>query len=152
MPEMKIYDFDKVIDRRGSGAVKTDALKNVYGSEDLVPLWVADMDFETPDFIVDALRKRLEHPVFGYTVLPEDYWATVKKWILEHHGWHAIFPLIPGAGVYYTMSHAVRGEMDLFVSKGMHTAAEAGIMAIAILLVSTTMRMITVYRRRKALK
>ena len=64
----------------------------------------------------------------------------------------AIFPLIPGAGVYYTMSHAVRGEMDLFVSKGMHTAAEAGIMAIAILLVSTTMRMITVYRRRKALK
>ena len=48
---MKIYDFDKVIDRRGSGAVKTDALKNVYGSEDLVPLWVADMDFATPDFI-----------------------------------------------------------------------------------------------------
>ena len=46
MPEMKIYDFDKVIDRRGSGAVKTDALKNVYGSEDLVPLWVADMDFD----------------------------------------------------------------------------------------------------------
>ena len=87
MSEMKIYDFDKVIDRRGSGAVKTDALKNVYGSEDLVPLWVADMDFETPDFIVDALRKRLEHPVFGYTVIPEDYWATVQKWILEHHGW-----------------------------------------------------------------
>ena len=57
MPEMKIYDFDKVIDRRGSGAVKADALKNVYGKEDLVPLWVADMDFETPDFIVDALRK-----------------------------------------------------------------------------------------------
>ena len=61
----------------------------------------------------------------------------------------AIFPLIPGAGVYYTMRHAVRGEMDLFVSEGMHTAAEAGIMAIAILLVSTTVRMINTYRRRK---
>lgn len=61
----------------------------------------------------------------------------------------AIFPLIPGAGVYYTMRHAVRGEMDLFVSEGMHTAAEAGIMAIAILLVSTTVRMINTHRRRK---
>lgn len=61
----------------------------------------------------------------------------------------AIFPLIPGAGVYYTMNHAVRGEMELFVSKGMHTAAEAGIMAIAILLVSTTMRMVNTYRRRR---
>ncbi len=81
------YDFDKVIDRRGSGAFKTDALKNVYGHEDLIPLWVADMDFETPDFVVDALRKRMEHPVFGYTVQPEDYWPTVAGWIHDRHGW-----------------------------------------------------------------
>lgn len=84
---MKRYDFDKVIERRGSGAVKTDALKKVYGNEELIPLWVADMDFETPDFITDALRERLEHPIFGYTVIPEDYWPTVRKWIEEHHGW-----------------------------------------------------------------
>lgn len=84
---MKRYDFDKVIERRGSGAVKTDALKKVYGNEELIPLWVADMDFETPDFITDALRERLEHPIFGYTVIPEDYWQTVRKWIEEHHGW-----------------------------------------------------------------
>ena len=86
-PDMKTYDFDKVIDRRGSGAVKTDALKNVYGKEELIPLWVADMDFETPDFIVDALKERLEHPVFGYTAEPDDYWPTVRKWISDHHGW-----------------------------------------------------------------
>lgn len=85
---MKRYDFDKVIERRGSGAVKTDALKKVYGNEELIPLWVADMDFETPDFITDALRERLEHPVFGYTVIPEDYWQTVRKWIKDHHGWN----------------------------------------------------------------
>ena len=84
---MKRYDFDKVIDRRGSGAVKTDALGKVYGKDDLIPLWVADMDFETPDFIVQALKERLEHPVFGYTVVPEDYWQTVQKWIVERHDW-----------------------------------------------------------------
>ena len=56
---MKIYDFDKVIERRGSGAVKTVALGKVCGKEELIPLWVADMDFETPDFITDALKERL---------------------------------------------------------------------------------------------
>ena len=84
---MKTYDFDKIIERRGTGAVKTDALKKVYGKEDLIPLWVADMEFETPDFIIEAIRKRLEHPVFGYTVMPEGYWETVKTWIEDHHGW-----------------------------------------------------------------
>ena len=84
---MKTYDFDKIIERRGTGAVKTDALKKVYGKEDLIPLWVADMEFETPDFIIEAIRKRLDHPVFGYTVMPEGYWETVKTWIEDHHGW-----------------------------------------------------------------
>ena len=68
---MRTYDFEKIIDRRGTGAVKTDALKNVFGKEELTPMWVADMDFETPDFIVEAIRKRLDHPIFGYTVEPE---------------------------------------------------------------------------------
>ena len=84
---MKTYDFDKVIDRRGTGAVKTDALGKVYGKDDLIPLWVADMDFETPDFIVEAIKERLTHPVFGYTAVPEDYWPVVQKWIADHHGW-----------------------------------------------------------------
>ena len=63
----KTYDFDKVVDRSGSHAIKFEALKEYFGREDLIPLWVADMDFETPDFIVEAMRKRLDHPVFGYT-------------------------------------------------------------------------------------
>ena len=84
---MKTYDFDKVVERKGTGAIKTDALGKVYGKDDLIPLWVADMDFETPDFIVEALKKRMEHPVFGYTALPDNYWETVSRWIEERHGW-----------------------------------------------------------------
>lgn len=85
---MKQYDFDKTIERKGTGAIKHDSLGKVYGNNDLIPLWVADMDFETPDFIVDALKKRLEHPVFGYTAEPEDFRPAIKDWIAEHHGWN----------------------------------------------------------------
>lgn len=85
--DMKKYDFDKVIDRRGTGAIKTDVLKEKFGREDLIPLWVADMEYETPDFITDALRARLDHSLFGYTAQPADYWPTVKKWISDHHQW-----------------------------------------------------------------
>lgn len=81
------YNFDKVIERRGTGALKVDALTERYGRPDLLPLWVADMDFETPDFITDALRERLSHSLFGYTIEPHDYWPTVAQWIKTHHGW-----------------------------------------------------------------
>lgn len=81
------YDFDKIIDRTGSGDLKHEVLKVRYGRDDLIPLWVADMDFETPPFILDAIRKRLEHPIFGYTVDPQEYWPTVATWIKEHHQW-----------------------------------------------------------------
>ena len=76
---MENYTFDTVIDRRGSGALKCDALPERYGRADLLPLWVADMDFPTPPFIVDALRRRLEHPIFGYTIEPDNYWPTVAR-------------------------------------------------------------------------
>ena len=84
---MRHYDFDKVIDRRGSGAIKVDAVQKVFGKDGLTPMWVADMDFETPEFIVDALKQRLEHPVFGYTAEPEDFRPAIMDWIYEHHGW-----------------------------------------------------------------
>lgn len=83
-----MYDFNKIIDRSGTNALKTDALAERYGRPDLLPLWVADMDFETPQFITEALRKRLDHSLFGYTMEPKEYWPTVIKWIEEHHHWH----------------------------------------------------------------
>lgn len=81
------YDFDKITDRLHSGALKHEVLRERYGRDDLLPLWVADMDFETPPFIVDALRKRLQHPVFGYTVDPVDFWPSVMSWLKERHDW-----------------------------------------------------------------
>lgn len=84
---MKIYDFNKPIDRRGSHCVKYDALGLFFGREDLLPLWVADMDFETPDFIIEALHRRLDHAVLGYPVQYDAYWQSVIDWIAGHHGW-----------------------------------------------------------------
>ena len=81
------YGFDKIIDRTGSGDLKHGVLKERYGRDDLLPLWVADMDFETPQFITDALRQRLEHSLFGYTVVPNGLWTSIIQWIHDHHQW-----------------------------------------------------------------
>ena len=81
------YNFDQIIDRRGSGAIKCDGLEQWYGNSELLPMWVADMDFATPDFIVDALKARLEHPIFGYTVEPERYRKAIIDWVATHHDW-----------------------------------------------------------------
>jgi len=85
---MEKHNFDKIIDRKGTGAIKTDLLNERYGRTDLLPLWVADMDFETPHFITEALRRRLEHSLYGYTAEPEEYWPAVTEWIAAHHGWN----------------------------------------------------------------
>lgn len=82
-----MYDFDRIIDRRGTGTVKIERLEELYGDRELLPLWVADMDFETPDFIIDALRRRLDHPVLGYTVEPPEYRPAIVDWIAARHGW-----------------------------------------------------------------
>ena len=66
------YNFDEVIERRGTDSVKWDGVKSVWGRDDLLPMWVADMDFRTPPFVMEALRKRLEHEVLGYTSACED--------------------------------------------------------------------------------
>ena len=81
------YNFDRIIDRSGTNALKYSVLKERYGRDDLLPLWVADMDFETPDFITDALRKRLDHSLFGYTSVPAELWDTIAKWVEDHHAW-----------------------------------------------------------------
>lgn len=82
-----LTDFNKIIDRSGSGDLKHEVLAERYGRSDLIPLWVADMDFETPAFITDALRQRLGHSLFGYTVEPKELWPTVTKWLKDHHAW-----------------------------------------------------------------
>ena len=81
------YCFDKLIDRRGSGAIMTDCLKARYGRDDLLALWIADMYFETPAPIRAALEKRLDHQIYGYSIAPESYWQSILDWERRIHGW-----------------------------------------------------------------
>ena len=77
------YDFDKVISRRGTDSYKWDSAE----SEHVLPMWVADMDFHTAPAIVDALRLRVEHGIFGYTRVPDSYYDAVTGWFMRRHGW-----------------------------------------------------------------
>ena len=81
------YDFDEVIERRGTGALKYEALLPRWGRDDLIPLWVADMDFRTPPFIMEAIRRRCEHEILGYTVKPRAFFEAIRAWVDRRHGW-----------------------------------------------------------------
>ena len=84
---MKQYNFDEVIERKGTNCIKYDALKERYGDDSLLPLWVADMDFKTPDFIINAIKKRCEHEVFGYTFGSDSYYESIINWVKYKHNW-----------------------------------------------------------------
>jgi cystathionine beta-lyase len=84
---MQNYNFDEFIDRRGTGALKTDSLKERYGRDDLIGLWVADMDFRTGDFITNALIKRCQEGIFGYSIPSENYAGSIINWVKNRHGW-----------------------------------------------------------------
>lgn len=81
------YNFDEVIDRRGTESIKWDAVGERWGRNDLLPLWVADMDFRTPPFIIEALRQRLEHEVLGYTFACESWHTSIINWLQQRYGW-----------------------------------------------------------------
>ena len=84
MPQI---NFDQIIDRSKSGAIYHEGLRQYFGRDDLLPLWIADMNFATPSFIIEALRKRLEHPILGYTQEPEAYRKAIIDWVGSHHQW-----------------------------------------------------------------
>lgn len=78
------YDFSRPTDRRGTDSYKWDSAPEA----DIIPLWVADMDFETFPGITEALQRRVAHGIFGYTRVPEAYYEAVCNWFGKHHGWH----------------------------------------------------------------
>lgn len=80
---MEKFDFDKLTARRGSNCYKWDEAAN----DEVIPLWVADMDFEVAPAIKEALRKRVEHGVFGYTMVPDSYYDAIINWFDNRHGW-----------------------------------------------------------------
>ncbi len=81
------YDFDRVIERKGTDCVKYDLADRLFEGTDILPMWVADMDFEVPPFITDAIAARNRHPVFGYTYRPERFYRALTSWLERRHGW-----------------------------------------------------------------
>lgn len=81
------YDFDRIIDRHGTNAVALEKLPLYFGTDQAEPFWVADTGFATPPFIIDALRQRLEHPIFGYTIEPPEFKPALVKWLHDRQDW-----------------------------------------------------------------
>ncbi|MEK4359645.1 PatB family C-S lyase [Paenibacillus sp. FSL M7-1455] len=80
-------NFDKPISRHMTGCEKWDGMKHIFGTADALPMWVADMDFESPPSVISALKERVEHGVFGYTMQTDEYKGAVAGWMKERHGW-----------------------------------------------------------------
>ena len=81
------YNFDEVIDRSHNRAAKYDERMKKFGREDVIPLWVADMDFRTAEPIIDALKERAEEGIWGYTSRPDSYFEAIRGWQKRRNGW-----------------------------------------------------------------
>lgn len=111
---MELYNFDKIIPRENTESVKYDIRKEVFGRSDVLPMWVADMDFETPEFIREAVIKRARHPIYGYSILSDEYFQAIINWVKNRHQWAirkewvsfspGIVPAINFAVLSYTQS------------------------------------------------
>ncbi len=84
---MNKYNFDEIVQREGTNCIKYDARSWAFNTNDVLPLWVADMDFKTPDFIVQAIKKRADHEIYGYTFNPETYFQAICGWMKRRHNW-----------------------------------------------------------------
>ncbi|NOX84743.1 MAG: putative C-S lyase [Chlorobi bacterium] len=82
-----MFDFDKIINREYTASVKYDLRQAYFGKADVLPMWVADMDFETPEFIRNAVMERAKHPVYGYSIRPDDYYQSIVGWLDRRINW-----------------------------------------------------------------
>lgn len=105
------YNFDAIINRRGTHAVKHD----IFDQESIIPLWVADMDFQAPDSVIEALKSRLEHPIFGYSFAIPELREILKARLAERYNWHVeLDDIVFMPGVMASLNHVLRvfGERD----------------------------------------
>ena len=103
------YDFDRVIDRRGTDCIKFDFAVEYGKPADVLPLWVADMDFPAPEGVLDALRRGVDHGIFGYSNAKDDYYEAVAGWFGRRFGWTPERSwLVKTPGVVYALAMAVR--------------------------------------------
>lgn len=82
-----VYDFDKIIDRKHTNCIKYDFTEEFHRPSDVMPLWVADMDFQAPEEVREALKRAAEHGIYGYTDTKKDYNDTVIRWFEEGFSW-----------------------------------------------------------------
>jgi cysteine-S-conjugate beta-lyase len=82
-----MWNFDEPDRREGTDCIKYDRREEIFGVKNIIPMWVADMDFNTPDFVVESLQKRLEHEIFGYSFRPDEYYTSIIKWLKSRHNW-----------------------------------------------------------------
>ncbi|HPQ03720.1 MAG TPA: aminotransferase class I/II-fold pyridoxal phosphate-dependent enzyme, partial [Bacillota bacterium] len=81
------YDFDQVLDRRNTNCEKWDYLEEHFGRADVLPMWVADMDFPSPPEVVQAIQERAKHPSYGYTGTSDSFFDSIVGWMDRRHGW-----------------------------------------------------------------
>lgn len=106
---MRQYDFDQVIERRNTNSLKYDFAVEHHRPADVLPLWVADMDFRAPDPVLEALHRAVDHGIFGYSDGKEDYYQAVSDWFLRHFGWQTQPDwLVKTPGVVFALAMAVR--------------------------------------------
>lgn len=83
-----MWNFDEIINREGTDCIKYDWRSEVFGNADVIPMWVADMDFRTPSFVTDAISERLKHEILGYSFRPDSYFDAFIHWVSALHGWN----------------------------------------------------------------
>ncbi|MEK5338414.1 MULTISPECIES: MalY/PatB family protein [Heyndrickxia] len=93
---MVLFDFDTVIERKNTASVKWEQVKQVFGEEDVLPMWVADMDFNPPHEVAEAIKKRVEHEILGYAFVPDSTAEAIQAWLKKRHNWD-----IPPAWIAY---------------------------------------------------
>ena len=113
MPERNL-NFDEIINRKGTDCLKYDFAVRRGMPSDVLPLWVADMDFKTSSYVEDALIERAQHGIFGYSEVQEEYFRAVEGWMQRHHNWR-VDPrwLIKTPGVVFALAMAVKAFTEV---------------------------------------
>ncbi|MCD8165839.1 MAG: PatB family C-S lyase [Bacteroides sp.] len=81
------YNFDEIIDRRGTDSLKVEGLRLRWNNENLIPMWVADMDFKTPPCVLEAARNICDQEILGYTIIPDSYYTSISNWLKKRYNW-----------------------------------------------------------------
>lgn len=109
--DLKIFH---TIDRTSTHSVKYEARERLFGSSDVLPLWVADMDIASPDLIVNALQKRASHPIYGYTTYSQEFFEAIMSWTARRYGYETQeSSIVPANGVVPSLNFAIEAYTDI---------------------------------------